>query len=95
MKCNHNSGGLYLCRDKSTMDVEAVKKKLRKSLRQNYYWLGREWPYKYVKRRILAEEYMIDENKKNWLIINFSVFMELLCCVKLFLIEVRTKNRFL
>ena len=31
LKCNHNSGGLYLCRDKSTMDVEAVKKKLRKS----------------------------------------------------------------
>ena len=74
LKCNHNSGGLYLCRDKSTMDVEAVKKKLRKSLRQNYYWLGREWPYKYVKRRILAEEYMIDENKKELVDYKFFCF---------------------
>ncbi len=74
LKCNHNSGGLYLCRDKSTMDVEAVKKKLRKSLRQNYYWLGREWPYKNVKRRILAEEYMIDENKKELVDYKFFCF---------------------
>lgn len=57
IKCNHNSGlGMYICRDKSKMDVEAVRKELSKGLKQNYYLHGREWPYKNVPRRIIAEQ---------------------------------------
>lgn len=60
LKCTHDSGGLVICRDKSKLDrVEAVKK-IKKSLRRNYYLAGREWPYKNVPRRILAEKYMVD-----------------------------------
>ena len=61
LKCNHNSGlGMYICRDKSKMDIKAVKAALRKGLRQDYYLSGREWPYKDVPRKIVAEQYMED-----------------------------------
>ena len=62
LKCTHDSGGLVICRDKSKLDIIAAKKKLRKSLKNNFYMAGREWPYKNVHRRIIAEEYMEDES---------------------------------
>ena len=62
LKVNHNSGtGMYICKDKTKMDVEKVKIGLRKGLKENYYIRNREWPYKNVPRRILAETYMEDE----------------------------------
>ena len=62
LKCNHNSGiGMYICKDKFSMDVDKVKKELRRGLKQNYYLNGREWPYKNVPRKIIAEQYMEDE----------------------------------
>ena len=61
LKCNHNSGvGMYICRDKSKMDVEKIKSELRKGLAQDYYLMGREWPYKNVKRKIICEKFMSD-----------------------------------
>lgn len=62
LKCNHNSGrGMYICKDKSKMDVEKVKRELKAGLEQNYYLTGREWPYKDVPRKIVAEKYMEQE----------------------------------
>jgi len=62
LKCNHNSGlGMYICKDKAQMDVDAVKKELRRGLKQDYYLTLREWPYKNVPRKIIAEQYMEDE----------------------------------
>ena len=60
LKCNHDSGSVAICRDKKTFDLEAAKKKLDKGLKQNFYLLAREWPYKNVKRCIIAEQYMED-----------------------------------
>lgn len=75
LKCNHNSGtGMYICKDKSKLDVKKVKAGLRKGLKQNYYLAGREWPYKNVRRKILAEQYMVDEscvNPKDYEALNF------------------------
>lgn len=62
LKCNHDSGGLSICRDKSKFDFESAKKKLARSLKRNYYRNGREWPYKNVKPCIIAEAYMDDFN---------------------------------
>lgn len=59
LKCNHNSGvGLYICKDKTKMSPEAVRKGLKKGIKQDYYLLTREWAYKNVPRRIIAEKYM-------------------------------------
>ncbi len=62
LKCTHDSHGLVICRDKKTLDVEAAKKKLNRCLHTNYYYHFREWPYKNVKPRIIAEQYMEDES---------------------------------
>jgi len=62
LKCNHNSGeGMYICKDKSQMNRSKVVDGLRKALKRNYYWISREWPYKNVRRRIIAEQYMTDD----------------------------------
>lgn len=62
LKTTHDSGGVVICRDKSKFDKAAARKKLEKSLRHDYYRTTKEWPYKNVKRRIIAEEYMEDES---------------------------------
>ena len=67
LKCNHNSGtGMCICRDKSKLDIEKVKAELRKGLKENYFMRWREWPYKNVPRKILAEKFMVDteQNKE-------------------------------
>lgn len=64
LKCTHDSGGLVICRDKSQLDKQKAREKIAKSLKRNYYYYGREWPYKNVKPRIIAESYMEDEETK-------------------------------
>lgn len=60
LKCTHDSGGLVICKDKQKLDIEAAREKIEKSLKNNYYLWGREWPYKNVKPRIIAEQFMVD-----------------------------------
>jgi len=60
IKCTHDSGGIVIVRDKNKFNKEEAKKKIEKSLNINYYYLGREWPYKNVKPRIIVEEFLID-----------------------------------
>ena len=64
LKCNHNSGeGMCICRDKSRLDLEKVRRGLKKGLEQNYYLYGREWAYKDVPRRIIAEKFLEEKGK--------------------------------
>lgn len=60
LKCTHDSGGVIVCRDKNSIDSTKIRRILNQKLSKNYYWGGREWPYKNVKPRIIAEEYMED-----------------------------------
>lgn len=60
LKCTHDSGSYYICRDKSKFDRKIAKKKLKWSLKRNYYYRSREWPYKTATPRIIAEPYMED-----------------------------------
>ncbi len=62
LKCTHDSGGLVICKDKSKFDIKSAKKKINRSLRSNYYYHGREWPYKNVEPRIIAEEFLSDDD---------------------------------
>lgn len=61
LKCTHDSGGLVICRDKKTLDKDKAKARLEKSLGRNYYWQTREWPYKNVPPRIIAEQYIVND----------------------------------
>ena len=64
LKCTHDSGGLIICKDKRSFDVDYAKEKINSSLINNFYYLGREWPYKDVKPRIIAEKYLQEENEE-------------------------------
>jgi hypothetical protein len=60
LKCTHDCGGLVICRDKKNFDIEAAREKINRCLKRNYFYNGREWPYKNVKPRVIAETYMED-----------------------------------
>ena len=66
LKCNHNSGtGMCICKDKSKLDIPKVKAELRKGLKENYYIKHREWPYKDVPRKIIAEKYLTNDGDES------------------------------
>ena len=65
LKCTHDSGGLVIVRDKSKFNKAAAKLKIERSLKQSFYLHNREWPYKNVKPRIIAEQYMEDQNRNS------------------------------
>ncbi|MBR2992909.1 MAG: glycosyl transferase [Clostridiales bacterium] len=75
LKTTHDCGGLVICTDKDKLDIEAAKRKLNHSLHTDYYIQYREWPYKNVSPRIIAEEYMQDESGtqlKDYKFFNFN-----------------------
>lgn len=64
LKCNHNSGlGMCICKEKDKIDFSKVKKQLRAGLKEDYYQKYREWPYKDVPRKIIAEKYLEDKDQ--------------------------------
>lgn len=64
LKCTHDSGSIVVCQDKSKLNYTEVIKKLNKALKKSAFIDGREWPYKNVKRRIIAEKFMVDSEDK-------------------------------
>lgn len=61
IKCTHNSGlGMTICKNKSILDISTTKRNLHRGWKQDYFKLNREWPYKDVTHRIIAEKYMDD-----------------------------------
>lgn len=65
LKCNNGAGnnGVVICKDKSTFDLNAAKKRLEKGMRRDGWMFLKEWPYKNVNRRFFAEEYVESENE--------------------------------
>lgn len=61
LKPTHTSGNVFICKDKSKIDYKKLKKQVNKWLKRDYYRIHREWPYKNVKPRIIAEKYMEDQ----------------------------------
>ena len=62
LKVTHGSGDIVICRDIANFDKKKAKEKLTRALKTDYYKISREWPYKKVPRRIIAETYMEDES---------------------------------
>ena len=60
LKTTHDSGGIVICKDKAKLNITAAKKKLNRFMKREYYRCNREWPYKNVKPRIIAEKYMLN-----------------------------------
>ena len=62
LKTTHDSGGVAVVKDKSTMNLTEVRKKIERSMNNNFFYEHREYPYKNIKPRIIAEKYMVDES---------------------------------
>lgn len=60
LKCTHDSEGVVIVTDKSNMNWAEIERKLNKALSFNFYYIGREWPYKEIRPRIIAEKYLQD-----------------------------------
>lgn len=60
LKCTHDSEGVVIVKDKACFNREEARKKINTALKYNFYYIGREWPYKDIKPRIIAEKYMED-----------------------------------
>lgn len=66
LKTTHGGGntGVVVCKDKSKLDKKLTIKRLSESMKQDLYKDSREWPYKNVPKRIIAEEYVEDAATK-------------------------------
>lgn len=62
LKCTHDSGSVVICRNKAQIDMVVLKKHFDKYLKHNSFYGGREWAYKNVKPRIIAEAFMVDDS---------------------------------
>lgn len=65
LKTTHGGGGggVVICKNKAMLDKEKAKKRLQKSLDGDIYLNYREWPYKDVPKRIIAEQFMSNNGK--------------------------------
>lgn len=58
LKCTHDSGSFVICDNKESLDIDEARKTINKALHRNYFWESREWPYKNVKPRIIADKFL-------------------------------------
>lgn len=72
LKCTHDSKSVIVCKDKKSFDFAAAKKKLEVALKREYFYEGRQWPYKNVPPQIIAEKYL--EDKKTAELYDFKFF---------------------
>lgn len=74
LKCNHDNNSVVICKDKSSFDIQTARKKLNRCLKRDFYVKTREWPYKDVPRRVIAETYMgeDDEDLKDYKFLCFD-----------------------
>ena len=62
LKTNHDSKGVVVCKNKDELNIEETRAFLNARLKVNGYKYGREWPYKNIQPKIIAEQYVEDSN---------------------------------
>lgn len=60
LKTTNDSLGVMICKNRQTFDKEAAKRHINQGLRRNYYFAWREWGYKDVERKVIADQYLDD-----------------------------------
>ena len=60
MKTTHDGGsaGVFICKDKRRINIDNVCRQMTRSLKHSIYRVFREWPYRNIQPRIIAEKYM-------------------------------------
>lgn len=72
IKCTHDSGSAIVCKEKNKFDIQNARKKITRALNTNFFYFGREWPYKNVVPKILIENYM--ENSDGTAICDYKFY---------------------
>lgn len=62
LKCTHDSHSVVICDKSKGIEKEKIQNFLNECLNRNLFWLAREWPYKNVSPRIIAEEFLETQN---------------------------------
>lgn len=62
VKSTNDSGGIVVCKDKTKLNIDEAKKKLKKLGSRDYTKTSKEYPYHDVPHRFIAEKYMEDES---------------------------------
>ena len=75
LKCTHDSASVVLCKDKSSFQTSVAREKLTKALKTDYYhYIGKQWAYKGIERKIIAEAYLDEGNDLGLTDYKFMVF---------------------
>lgn len=74
LKLSNGSGTNFICRDKSKVDVEVLKKKFKQYVMQVKSNPGREWPYTQARPVIVAEQFLEDSTRENGSINDYKIF---------------------
>ena len=88
LKTTNGGGGsgVVICKDKHTFNIEDAKKHLLfnpDDAKGNFYVRAREWPYKNVKHRIIAEQYLeVEGGLVDYKIHNFNGMPKLILVCK-------------
>ncbi len=69
LKCTHDSGSVFIIRNKDDFEWSKLETNISSALKRNFYWFGREWAYKNVKPRIIAEKLLESDD-----ILDYKVF---------------------
>ena len=64
LKCTHDSQSTFVCTDKSNFNFRDAKKRLSVAMRRNWYWQGREWAYRSITPRVVAEGYLDEPGRE-------------------------------
>lgn len=65
LKTTHGGGneGIVICRDKTSFNKKNAIDILYKNLKKDLYEIHREWPYKNVEHKVIAEKYLEEAGK--------------------------------
>ena len=77
LKCNHDSGSTKVITDKSSLSEEELlklKEHFSNRLKREYFFAGREYPYKGLKPCIMAEQFMVDDSAPEKSIEDYKFF---------------------
>lgn len=64
IKTNHGFGNTIIVRDKNKVDWKKLRLVYKRLLQNNYYYFEREWQYKGIMPRVIAEKLLLCKNGK-------------------------------
>ena len=74
LKTTGDSSSVFICKNLASLDIEAIRRRLNKALRRNFYYQGREWVYKNIRPLVIADKFLDDNSGHELLDYKFWCF---------------------